>query len=74
MPAKLTEVVQTAETAEILGVAQNTLRKLAERGDIPMRRNPANGQRLFRRADLETSTELLNNRQRASSRSGYGKA
>jgi len=53
MPAKLTEYVQTAEAAEILGVAQNTLRKWAKRGEIPMHRNPANGYRLFRRADLE---------------------
>jgi excisionase family DNA binding protein len=50
---KLTEYVKTAEAAEILGVAQNTLRKWAERGDIPMRRNPANGYRLFRRDDLD---------------------
>ncbi len=53
MPTKLTEYVQTAEAAEILGVAQNTLRKWAKRGEIPMHRNPANGYRLFRRADLE---------------------
>ncbi len=53
MPTKLTEYVQTAEAAEILGVAQNTLRKWAKRGEIPMRRNPVNGYRLFRRADLE---------------------
>lgn len=50
---KLSEYVKTAEAAEILGVAQNTLRKWAERGDIPMQRNPANGYRLFRRRDLE---------------------
>lgn len=53
MPTKLTEYVQTAEAAEILGVAQNTLRKWANRGEIPMHRNPVNGYRLFRRADLE---------------------
>ena len=50
---KLTEYVQTAEAAEILGVAQNTLRKWAGRGDIPVHRNPANGYRLFKRKDLE---------------------
>jgi excisionase family DNA binding protein len=49
---KLTDYVQTAEAAEILGVAQNTLRKWGERGDIPMHRNPANGYRLFKRSDL----------------------
>jgi excisionase family DNA binding protein len=50
---KLTDYVKTAEAAEILGVAQNTLRKWAEQGKIPMRRNPANGYRLFKRKDLE---------------------
>ncbi len=31
---KLTDYVQTADEADILGVAQNTLRKWAERGGI----------------------------------------
>ncbi|MCF7962614.1 MAG: helix-turn-helix domain-containing protein [Pirellula sp.] len=39
----LSEYVKTAEAAQILGVAQNTLRKWAEQGDIPVHRNPANG-------------------------------
>ena len=38
---------KTADVAEILGVAQNTLRKWAARGEIPMHRNPANGYRLL---------------------------
>jgi excisionase family DNA binding protein len=50
---KLTGYVKTAEAAEILGVAQNTLRKWAARGDIQMYRNPANGYRLFKRSDLD---------------------
>ena len=50
---KLTEYLQTAEAAEYLGVAQNTIRKWAARGDIPMHRNPANGYRLFKREDLK---------------------
>ncbi|HMO15831.1 MAG TPA: helix-turn-helix domain-containing protein [Pirellulaceae bacterium] len=50
---KLTEYLQTAAAAEYLGVAHNTLRKWAARGDIPMHRNPANGYRLFNRSDLE---------------------
>lgn len=50
---KLTEYLQTAAAAEYLGVAQNTLRKWAARGDIPMHRNPANGYRLFKRTDLD---------------------
>jgi excisionase family DNA binding protein len=50
---KLTDYVKTAEAAEILGVSQNTLRKWAGEGAIPMHRNPANGYRLFRKSDLE---------------------
>ena len=50
---KLTDYVMTAEAAKILGVAQNTIRKWAARGKIPMHRNPANGYRLFKRSDLE---------------------
>jgi excisionase family DNA binding protein len=50
---KLNEYVKTAKAARILGVSQNTLRAWAEAGKIPVRRNPANGYRLFRREDLE---------------------
>jgi excisionase family DNA binding protein len=50
---KLTEYLKTAEAADYLGVSQNTLRKWAAMGAIPMQRNPANGYRLFRRSDLE---------------------
>lgn len=50
---KLTKYLKTAEAAEILGVSQNTLRKWAEDGRVPMHRNPANGYRLFKRSDLE---------------------
>jgi excisionase family DNA binding protein len=50
---KLSEYVKTAEAAQILGVSQNTLRAWAEAGKIPVRRNPANGYRLFLKRDLE---------------------
>lgn len=50
---KLIDYLLTAAAAEYLGVAQNTIRKWAARGDIPMHRNPANGYRLFRRSDLD---------------------
>jgi excisionase family DNA binding protein len=50
---KLNDFVKTAEAAEILGVSQNTLRAWAKAGKIPVRRNPANGYRLFKRSDLE---------------------
>jgi excisionase family DNA binding protein len=50
---KLSEYVKVAEAAEILGVSQGTVRSWAGAGKIPMHKNPANGYRLFRRADLE---------------------
>ncbi|MFN6300859.1 MAG: helix-turn-helix domain-containing protein [Planctomycetota bacterium] len=50
---KLTEYLHTAAAAEYLGVAQNTIRKWALRGDIPVYLNPANGYRLFKRSELE---------------------
>lgn len=55
---KLNEYLHTAAAAEFLGVAQNTIRKWAARGDILMHRNPANGYRLFRRVDLEKFLKL----------------
>ena len=56
---KLSDYVKTAEAAEILGVAQNTIRKWARQGKIPMRRNPANGYRLFKRSDLDAFLRKL---------------
>lgn len=50
---KLSDFVKTAEAAGILGVSQNTLRAWSKAGKIPVRRNPANGYRLFKRSDLE---------------------
>jgi excisionase family DNA binding protein len=50
---RLNEYLKIAEAARILGVSQNTVRAWAEAGKIPMRRNPANGYRLFLRRDLE---------------------
>lgn len=51
---KLTDYLHTAAAAEYLGVAQNTIRKRAARGEIPMHRNPANGYRLFKKSDLDS--------------------
>ena len=50
---KLSDYVQVAEAASILGVSQNTLRAWAADGKIPIHRNPANGYRLFKRTDLD---------------------
>ena len=50
---KLSDYVLTAEAADIVGVSQNTIRAWAETGKIRVRRNPANGYRMFRREDLQ---------------------
>jgi excisionase family DNA binding protein len=50
---KLNEYLQVADAAQMLGVSQNTLRNWSETGKIRMHRNPANGYRLFRQADLQ---------------------
>lgn len=65
---KLSEYVKTAEAAEILGVAQNTLRKWAAAGAIPMHRNPANGYRLFKRRDLEQFLQKIDSSSARTSR------
>ena len=50
---KLSDYLHTAAADEYLGVAQNTLRNWATRGEPPMHSNPVNGYRLFKRADLD---------------------
>jgi excisionase family DNA binding protein len=57
--AKLSEYVMVAEAAKILGVSQGTIRAWAEEGKIPMHKNPANGYRLFRRADLDEFLRIV---------------
>jgi excisionase family DNA binding protein len=50
---KVNEYLTIADAARFVGVSQNTLRLWAESGKVPVRRNPANGYRLFRKKDLE---------------------
>lgn len=45
--------VKVHEAAEILGVAPNTIRAWGASGKIPEHRHPANGYRLYKRADLQ---------------------
>jgi excisionase family DNA binding protein len=61
---KLSEFLKTAEAAEFLGVSQNTLRAWAKAGKIPVRRNPANGYRLFKKSDLDKFLAKLDRPQR----------
>jgi excisionase family DNA binding protein len=50
---KVNEYPTVAEAARLLGVSPNTLCLWAESGKVPVRRNPANGYRLFCKQDLE---------------------
>lgn len=45
--------IRVQEAAEILGVVPNTVRKWGAAGKIPEYRHPANGYRLYKRAELE---------------------
>jgi excisionase family DNA binding protein len=56
---KLTEYLHTAAAAEYLTVAQNTIRKWAAHGELPVHRNPATGYRLFKQEDLKTFFEKV---------------
>jgi excisionase family DNA binding protein len=56
---KLSDYVLTAEAADILGVSENTVRAWATQGKLPVRRNPANGYRLFLRSDLQTFLDKI---------------
>ena len=51
--SKITDYWCPSGAEEYIGVAQNTIRKWAARGYIPVHRNPANGYRLFKRTDLD---------------------
>jgi DNA-binding transcriptional MerR regulator len=55
---KFTDYLHTAAAAEHLGVAHNTIRKWAARGDVPIHRNPVNGCRLFKRSDPYTFLQM----------------
>jgi excisionase family DNA binding protein len=50
---KLDEYLTIKEAAGFLGVSPNTLRNWGASGKIPMHRNPMNGYRLFKIADLK---------------------
>ena len=55
MPAmpNLRDYLLIREAASFLGVSEATLRNWHRAGKIAARRNPINGYRLFKRADLE---------------------
>lgn len=56
---RLDQYVKIAEAARFLGVSPNTLRGWAIIGKIPVRVNPTNSYRRFRREDLEEFLERV---------------
>ena len=57
MDTESTEWVSLRRAAEILGVHPATVRNWADKGDLPSRRTPG-GHRRFRKADLQSQTQL----------------
>ena len=49
------------EVAERLGIAPNTVRKWAADGKLAEYRHPVNNYRLFRKADVETLRQQIEN-------------
>ena len=62
---KLQEYMTIKEAADYLGVVPNTLRNWGREGKVKERRNPINGYRLYRKADLD---RLLNSIERSANK------
>ena len=56
---KVDEYLTVKEAAEYLGVSPNTLRNWGRGGKITERRNPMNGYRIYKRADLDRLLETI---------------
>lgn len=50
---KIDEYLRIADAAEVLGIKTHTLRRWTNNGGIPSIKNKFNGQRLYKREDLE---------------------
>jgi excisionase family DNA binding protein len=61
MPAmvKLSDFLRISDAAEYLGVSPNTLRNWENAGKIDAHRHPVNGYRLFKKEDLDSLLEML---------------
>lgn len=53
MPSNLQDYMSIREAAKFLGVSPGTLRNWGRDGKIATHRNPLNGYRLYKKADLE---------------------
>ena len=57
------------QTAELLGVAANTVRAWSAAGKLQEYRHPVNNYRLFKRDDVETLYKKITNPRRSDTRS-----
>ncbi len=58
---KLDEYLRISDAAEYLGVCSNTLRNWEEAGKMPVYRHPVNNYRLFKKSDIETLLQSIEN-------------
>ena len=56
---KLQEYMTIKQAAEYLGVVPNTLRNWGREGKIKERRNPVNGYRLYKKAELDRLLTMI---------------
>ena len=56
---KLSDFLRISDAAEYLGVFPNTLRNWENAGKIDAHRHPVNGYRLFKKEDLDSLLEML---------------
>ena len=66
---KLDSYLTIKEAAEYLGVSPNTLRNWGRDDKVPMHRNPINGYRLFKIADLDKFLSSIEKSKRSKSSS-----
>lgn len=66
---KLDSYLTIKEAAEYLGVSPNTLRNWGRDGKVPMHRNPINGYRLFKIADMDKFLARIEKSKKAGSKS-----
>ena len=52
-------LLRTAQVSAILGVSNQTVRRYADRGDLPVVRHPINNRRVFRKSEVDALAQKL---------------
>lgn len=60
---KIDDYLKIKDAAELLGVSASTLRNWERLGKLKAHRNPNNGYRLYKRADLESLLQSIESSQ-----------